>query len=182
MVAAARPQIKAMILLGINAGFGNADVGLLPLSALDLDRGWIDYPRPKTGINRRCPLWPETVQAIREAQAARPRPSKTEYQGLVFLTVRGGCWHTGTADNPLSNQTAKLLKALGINGRKRLNFYCLRHTFRTVADEARDQPAADAIMGHSDPNMAGHYRETISDERLKAVTDHVRDWLFSAVQ
>jgi integrase len=182
MVAAARPQIKAMILLGINAGFGNADVGLLPLTALDLDGGWVNYPRPKTGINRRCPLWPETVQAIREAQAVRPRPKKSEHQGLAFLTVRGGCWHTGTVANPVSNQTAKLLKALGINGRKRLNFYGLRHTFRTVADEARDQPAADAIMGHSDPSMAGHYRETISDERLKAVAEHVRGWLFSTQQ
>jgi hypothetical protein len=63
------PALRAMILLGINAGFGNADCGQLPLSAIVLDRGWVDFPRPKTGIPRRCPLWPETVTAIRLGKA-----------------------------------------------------------------------------------------------------------------
>ena len=40
LLNAARPQLRAMVLLGINAGFGNSDVGNLPLSALDLKRGW----------------------------------------------------------------------------------------------------------------------------------------------
>ncbi|MBN9121682.1 MAG: hypothetical protein J0I06_21510 [Planctomycetes bacterium] len=40
--------LKAMILLGINCGFGNEDCGTLPLSALDLSAEWIDYPRPNT--------------------------------------------------------------------------------------------------------------------------------------
>jgi integrase len=74
----------------------------------------------------------------------------------------------------------KLLRKLGINGRKRLGFYTLRHTFRTIADEAKDQPAADFLMGHEAPHMSSHYRETISDERLQAVTDHVHAWLFPA--
>ena len=47
-----------------------------------------------------------------------------------------------------------------------------------MADEAKDQPAADFIMGHEVPHMCSVYRETISDERLKAVADHVRKWLF----
>ena len=33
-------------------------------------------------------------------------------------------------------------------------------------------------MGHSDPSMAGHYRERIDDSRLRAVADHVRKWLW----
>ena len=33
-------------------------------------------------------------------------------------------------------------------------------------------------MGHGDQTMASHYRERIGDDRLKAVTDHVRSWLF----
>jgi integrase len=179
LLAAAGPQLKAMMLLGINCGFGNADVGLLPLTALDLDGGWVNYPRPKTGVGRRCPLWPETVRAIREALAGRPRPKKAEHAGLVFLTYKGGCWHTGKgSDNPLSHEVWKLLKGLGINGRKGLNFYALRHTFRTLADEVRDQPSADYIMGHEPQTMAVVYREKISDNRLQAVTDHIRAWLF----
>jgi hypothetical protein len=57
--------------------------------------------------------------------------------------------------------------------------YTLRHTFRTVGDGAKDQPAADIIMGHEVPHLSSVYRETISDERLKAVTHHVRAWLFA---
>ena len=33
-------------------------------------------------------------------------------------------------------------------------------------------------MGHARDDMASVYRERISDERLKAVSDHVRKWLF----
>src|SRR5215470_10000031 len=58
LLAEAGVQLKAMILLGVNCGFGNADVGTLPLSALDLNSGWVSYPRPKTGVTRRCWLWP----------------------------------------------------------------------------------------------------------------------------
>jgi hypothetical protein len=47
-----------------------------------------------------------------------------------------------------------------------------------VADESKDQPAVDFIMGHEVPHMSAVYRETISDGRLMAVTDYVRMWLF----
>jgi integrase len=63
-------------------------------------------------------------------------------------------------------------------GRKGLGHYTLRHTFRTVADEAKDQPAADFIMGHESPHMSSVYREKISAERLRAVAEHVRAWLW----
>jgi integrase len=167
-----------MILLGINAGFGNADCGHLPLSAVDLEADLIDFPRPKTGIPRRCPLWPETVQAIREASANRPDPRKEEHAGLMFITKYGLPWAKDSADQTLAKEFGKLLRALHINGRTGLGFYTLRHTFRTVADEAKDQPAVDFIMGHEVPHMSAGYRETISDARLKAIADHVRKWLF----
>jgi integrase len=175
----AGPPVKAMVLLGINCGLGNADCGTLPRSALDLDRGMIDFPRPKTGIARRCPLWPETVAALREALAKRPRPKDEADAGLVFVTQRGLPWFKETNDCPVAKETAKLLKRLGINGRKGLGFYTLRHVFRTIADEAKDQPAADYIMGHEVPHMSSVYRETISDARLRAVADHVHAWLFA---
>jgi integrase len=178
LLDAAGPQLAAMLLLGINCGFGNQDCASLPESAVDLDRAVIDFPRPKTGIPRRCVLWPETVEALREALAHRPAPKKAEHAGLVFVTKYGECWGKDTSDNPISKETSKLLKNLGINGRQGLGFYTLRHTFRTVADESKDQPAVDFIMGHEVPHMSAVYRETISDERLRAVATHVRKWLF----
>ena len=60
----------------------------------------------------------------------------------------------------------------------RRQFGALRHTFETIGGEAKDQVAVDHIMGHARDDMASVYRERISDERLRAVTDHVRAWLF----
>jgi integrase len=179
LITAAGTSMRAMILLGINGGFGNADCGHLPLSAVDLEAGMINFPRPKTGIPRRCPLWAETVQAIREASAARPKPKREEHASLVFITKYGLPWAKDTADQTLAKEFGKLFRALRINGRTGLGFYTLRHTFRTVADEAKDQPAADYIMGHEVPHMSSVDRETISDERLRAVAERVRTWLFA---
>src|SRR5205823_5466725 len=78
-----------MILLGVNCGFGNTDCAGLTFTGLDLDGGWVNYPRPKTGIARRCPLWPETVAAIRAAVAVRTKPGDFPDCGRVFLTARG---------------------------------------------------------------------------------------------
>jgi integrase len=181
MLAVAGVQLKAMILLGVNCGYGNADCGTLPLSGLDLERGWAHYHRPKTGIDRRCPLWPETVDALRAALAKRSQPKDEPAAGLVFVTKYGFAWFKGaaTSTNPLSAEMRKLLDALVIDSSR--NFYALRHTFETIGGEAKDQVAVDYIMGHALDDMATVYRERISDERLKAVTDHVRAWLFPSV-
>ena len=170
-------QMKAMILLGLNCGYGNNDCGKLPLKSIDLEGGWVSFARPKTGIARRCPLWPETVQAIRAALEKRPTPKDEDATDLVFVTKYGGSWAGNNTNQPISKELRKLLDDLGLH-RPGLNFYALRHIHRTIADEVKDQPACDSIMGHTDNSMAGRYRERINDERLLAVTNHVRSWLF----
>ncbi len=202
LLGAADIQIQAMILLGINCGFGNTDIGSLPESALDLEKGWVTFPRPKTEIPRRVPLWPETVTAINAALVARPAASDLAANRLVFRTRLGKAWvrvkekkkpeEEQTADekkkglkpsvpiDALSGQFGKLLESLHINGRRALGFYTLRHCFETFGGECKDQVAVDAIMGHVDSSMAGNYRQRISDERLQAVVETVRSWLFPA--
>src|SRR5205823_14551207 len=61
-----------------------------------------------TGIPRRCPLWPETVQAIKEALARRPEPKDAADAELVFVTKYGKGWAKDTSTNPVSQETAKL--------------------------------------------------------------------------
>jgi len=176
IIAAARQPLKAMFLLGINCGLGNSDVARMTMATIDLDAGWLDYARAKTGVGRRCWLWPETVKALREWLKARPEPLDEANAELVFLTSPGGSWYRETSDNPVSRETRILLDSLGIKGNK--NFYALRHTFETVAGGTIDQVAVNHIMGHKDNSMAGRYREEIEDMRLRAVAEHVRAWLF----
>jgi integrase len=194
LLDAASPGLKAMILLGINGGFGNSDCSSLPLSALDLDGGWLDFARVKTGVDRRVPLWPETIEALRQVIANRRKPADEADVGLVFLTkfglrwVRDGFEETkrlgktlikSKTDNQLAKTFGKLLDELALR-RHGIGFYALRHSFETVAGGSKDQVAVDAIMGHADPSMAAEYRHGIEDSRLKAVVDHVHDWLFGS--
>jgi integrase len=185
-----------MILLGVNCGFGNTDVANLTIQNLDLQGGWCNYPRPKTGISRRCPLWPETVKAIEAALEIRPKPQDKADEDLVFITPAGQRWvrvwtrkipvgADADLENParvsrvdrVTSTMARLLGNLGL-ARRGHTFYALRHTFETIAGESRDQVAVDAIMGHSREDMASVYRERIGDDRLRAVAEHVRQWLF----
>jgi integrase len=177
IIDVAEQPLRAMILLGINCGFGNTDCGLLPKSALNLRADWVDFARPKTAIERHCPLWPDTVKAIQDAIKKRPMPNQHEHNQLVFLTKYGQPWAKDSNDNPITKEFRKLLDKLKLH-RRGLGFYALRHTFETTAGESRDQVAVDSIMGHVDSSMAGVYRERIEDKRLLAVTSHVRKWLF----
>ena len=97
---------------------------------------------------------------------------------MVFVTKYGGRWAKNSTDKPVAKETSKLLKALGLH-RPGLGFYALRHTFATIGGDSLDQVAVDHIMGHAprENDMSAHYRERISDERLRAVTDTVHDWL-----
>jgi integrase len=72
---------------------------------------------------------------------------------------------------------ARVLKKAGIEHR---TFYDLHRTFQTIAEGAHDLAAVQSIMGHAPSNgdMSDIYRQRVSDERLRAVTDYVHDWLF----
>ena len=183
LLAKSRPAMKAMILMAANCGFGNTDLATLNRSEVDLDRGWVDHPRPKTGAARRCPLWPETVAAFRKVYQARREPSNSAYADRVFLTVGNGdafvrMTPSGSQDI-IGAVFRKTLIRAGIH-RPGKAFYCLRRGFETVAGETGDQVAVDFLMGHLTGDMASIYRQGISDDRLRAVVDHVHQWLFAA--
>jgi len=177
LIEAADANLKAMILLGVNAGMGNADVSALNRAHLDLSTGVLDFPRPKTGIARRAVLWPVTVAAIKAAIIKRPEHKNAEDAAAVFITKYGHRWATGSQSTAVGLQFGRLLKKIGIE-RKGVNFYALRHTFRTIADASKDQRAADYIMGQVSEHISSEYVEQIDDTRLHAVADHVHRWLF----
>ncbi|WP_428304855.1 tyrosine-type recombinase/integrase [Lacipirellula sp.] len=176
-------QLRAMVLLAINAGLGNDDCGRLKKSSLDLQGGWCSTPRNKTGTIRRAKLWPETVAALKVAISKRPTPNEVADEGLVFITKYGGRWskeqtqEKKSTDNPVAKQFAKIRQAVGVGGGGR-GFYSLRHTFFTIGSDTGDQVAASFIMGHADESMAANYRHGIRDARLIAVSNAVRRWLF----
>lgn len=179
LLKSASQPLRTAILLGVNCGFGATDIALLPQSAVDLDGGWIEFPRPKTAVERRAVLWPETVEGLREVIASRPAAKDKDDEGLCFLTTRGTRYVRAVGKSRLdvlSRNFENLLATCKLK-RKGVAFYALRHTFETIAGETRDQVAVDTIMGHVDGSMAAHYRQRVGDERLVAVAAHVRKWL-----
>jgi integrase len=195
MLKEAHPQLRAMIYLGLNAGLGNHDCGLLREQNLNLKTGWLNYPRSKTGIARRAHLWPETVAAIREAIDSKPEPKNKADSDRVFLlptrvpwTADAKIYSDSTAEDKLkvgprvdevTKAFRRLLDELNLH-KHGLGFYTLRHVFETVAGGSTDQVAVNLVMGHADQSMADTYRERIDDHRLVAVVDHVHRWLFGS--
>ena len=160
LVKAADPHLKAMILLGINCGFGPKDCCTLP--ANEIEGGWHNFARPKTGVERRCPLWPETVKAIEAVRGKR----------LVF---NGRVWNRFV----VAEKFAALCEACDVTSH---GFYSLRRTFETIATTASvSQAAIDHIMGHARNDMASVYRQQIFDQQLKECANHVRAWFLGTL-
>lgn len=177
-------QVRGMVMLGINCALGNTDCALLTTAHVNLETGWLDYPRPKTGVARRAKLWPETIKALRTAWESRPEDTERmqipeELLDRFFITRARAAWVGKGSACPISHEFRKALREAGVH-RQGLGFYALRHTFQTVAEECKDFPAIGLVMGHVDHSMAAAYRERISDDRLELVAETVRKWWTSA--
>lgn len=177
----ADPITRALFLLAINGGIGNTDLANMTAANLKLDAAQIEFQRSKTEVPRIIPLWPETVAAVREAQALRPRAKVPAFDDRVFLTetglpmVRdhidadGGL--TSTTDR-IGMQFGKVAKVAGVAR----TFYDARRTFQTIGDEVGPEHVVRAIMGHAarGEDMGSRYRQSIPIEKMIAVVNHVR--------
>ncbi len=186
ILAEAPPAMKAMILLGINAGFGQNTINATLLQAtVDFNAAIIEFDRHKTGVRRVVPLWTETVKALKDYQ--RPNIAHPE---LYFVTSRGNPWVHERVHRDSHGIVKKTVRCSAVdlefcNAQKRAKmpvrgFYLLRHTFRTIADTTGDLNAIRSIMGHAFPGMDEFYLHLKSGEveRLRRVVNHVHDWLY----
>jgi integrase len=185
MLRKASPAMKCFILLGINCGFGQRDCANVPRAAFDLRKKMLVWRRGKTGVDRACPLWPETVAALRAYQ----RPHSAE-PSLMFITQQGRRWvreetkldergRVKRADrkDSIRQELDKVAELAGVMPR---GFYTFRHTFRTMADGGGDVNAVRAIMGQSFPGLDEFYLHLAQRpdylRRLRKVTERVRAW------
>jgi integrase len=146
LVKGAHPSFKWLVLLGINCGFGPRDCELFP----GPDGEWHNFARPKTGIERRCWLWPETVEALK---------------------AQGGEWNRYL----VAREFAALCDVCEVSNR---GFYSLKRTFVTVAKGS--QAVIDRICGWARNDMATIYRQDTFDEDLRACSEGVRAWYLDA--
>lgn len=165
-------QMRSMVLLAINCGFQNSDIETIGLSVVTraIDTGWIEYPRQKTEVDRRCPLWKTTRKALSLAMGRRIGTN------LPNAFVR----FDGRPFSSTNHDLAKRFRVLRSNCcLENGGFSWLRKTFATAASGCGDQVAIDYVMGHVDPNMSGIYRQEVFDDRLLKVVQEVKQWMLA---
>jgi integrase len=167
-------QMKAMIWLGLNCGFGCTDCAELKWKNIDLKNGRVLFPRGKTGIERNLPLWPETVQALKQV------PKKGE---LVFYTQRGNPWVRAirnrkkdgnekyTKEDAVTKEFSKLMRKAGLKTPNGVGFYTLRRTAATLTARSGDPFAVQRLLGHADLKMATTYVQDVSEHTDRAINN-----------
>jgi integrase len=164
LIATADPHMKAVIYLGINAAFGPADC--VGLTTDKIAGGFVSYARSKTGVQRRCPLWKETQDAI-AVIADGPH---------VF---NGRVW----SRHVIAREFKTLCESLGIYRENITTPYTLRRTMQTVAKNADvNQSVIDRIFGHERSDQSEVYNQRVFDKQLTRCTDFVRSWLLGKVK
>lgn len=172
----AKPQLRAMVLLGINAGYNPSDVAYLEFRYIQ-DEWLRDFPRVKTGEDRKAWLWPETLSAIGEYLAIRHEPTDEQFSDRVFTTNRGTPFGNSRDANDIGALLRRHLRTIDMY-QHRVSFKMLRDTFATEADQTGDMRAVKVVMGHTQGDMTGRYVKRFDDDRVKRVCEHVRTWLF----
>lgn len=197
----ATPAVRCFTLLGLNCAFGQMDCATLPVVAVDYETKRIHFPRGKTGIERFCPMWPETVAAMK----AYVRPSQAMPElffitrfGKPYVSIKTHTVKVGEDEQIVRvTRTDSVLKEfviaqrMAVGGKSRhevmgdkwegaRGFYVLRHMFRSVAESTGKTNAIRLIMGHAFPGMDEYYLHArVGGYRdLKVVTERVRRWLF----
>ena len=167
-------QMRVMIWLGLNCGFGCTDCAELQWKDLDTENNRVNLHRKKTGIKRNLLLWPETIEALKEVSKSGKH---------IFLTSQGNLWvrtiqsvdKSGnvkyTKDNALSKKFSKLLKKTGIKTAKGVGFYTLRRTAATLAARSGDPFAVQGLLGHADLKMATTYVQDVSEQTNRVINN-----------
>jgi len=167
-------QMRAMILLGLNCGFGCTDCSELLWEHVDLEKPRVCYPRRKTGVERDLPLWPETVAALSAIPRKNERVFNTQ-TGKPWVRMIEGSDKDGnkkhTNNDSIGKGFSKLIKKVGIEKEKGMGFYTLRRTAATLTAASGDPFAVQRLLGHADLTMATTYVQNVSEQTDRAINN-----------
>ncbi len=180
----ATPLERLLLLLGLNCGFGVAEVSTLLTTEIHLrqphghyrrDGSWVKRLRAKSSVYGEWSLWPETVAGLEWQMAGRGR---TEHQALM-LTRTGQPLSTPTRGNnrnqKIPNTWAKLLGRVRKDHPdfRRLSYNKLRKTAGNLVRRFSDGETAGVFLCHGQPVRA--------DALLDLYTNRQYDKVFAAL-
>ena len=172
-------QLGALLRLAINCGLDNVDctnIHWQHLRNLNGDEPFMSFPRSKvewkTGaaIDRRTPLLPDTVAALRRWRVYEPVPSEH-----VFRTARRRPY----ASHLVGRAFGRLSKAAGVDGG--WSFKHLRNVGPTLARRAKRHPdEREAFLGHAVRGTSRFYEGDVDQTFLAELVELIGEQYFRA--
>ena len=164
----ADPQLKAMLILALNCGFGPKDIRDLTWGHIEGAR--VTLPRSKTGICQTYLLWPEARSLLDNIKQKRAelivRMAKRKVQhcdnGHVFMTRFWRPW----SKDAVAEQFRKLCKKADVPC---YGFYRLRHCASTAMSLVATPHVHRKFMRHSQLQQQVTYTHTPDVEVDKAI-------------
>ncbi len=159
LLACADRQVRLMLLLGVNCGFGPKDIQDLKWDDFKDDR--VTLPRSKTGISQSFRLWPESLQALQglrksrrelKARMAKRGRIRTD-NGHIFVTKFWRPW----CKDAVARQFRKLCARAGVTCH---GFYRLRHGASTAISLVANPHVQRRFMRHSQLQQQVTYTHT----------------------
>jgi len=172
MYSAADKRIRLWMLLSLNCGFANMEVATLKQSEVDLQCGYIERVRGKTGVSGKWKLWSETIEALKPyckgkddtlvltSEAGTPLVYYSEHYKRV--DTLGQCW-------------VRFMKRAKVPF---LGFKFLRKTGATMIRSIDGIEVSETYLSHADKGIARFY--SIPDaSRLNNALEAMRERLAS---
>lgn len=170
----ANNNMKAMILLGLNCGFGCTDCSELKWQNIDFESARVHFARTKTGVDRNLPLWQETMESLKRLPIVSDFIFVTNQGNKYVRIVKKRCID-GTVKllnyNSVSKEFSRLLKDTGIKTERGVGFYTLRRTAATLAARSGDPFAVQRLLGHADLKMASVYVQDVSEQTDRVINN-----------
>lgn len=172
MLSAADLQLKTMILLGLNCGFGPKDIQ--DLTWQDVDGNHVTLPRSKTGVCQTLVLWPETLGLLHQLRSERDqliqrllrRGRDRSDNGSVFVTY---FWRPWSKD-----AVAEQFRRLCVKAQVQCyGFYRLRHCASTAMSLVTQPHVQRQFMRHSQLQQQVTYTH-VPDEAVDAAVMKAR--------
>jgi integrase len=172
LLSAADVNMRAMIWLGLNCGFGCTDCAQLKWKDLDFKNSRVRLARNKTGVPRNLPLWPETIKVLKEllrsGQLVFYTPEGHPWIRTIIKTKNNG-YRKYSSINLITPTFSRLMKKAGICAPKGTGFYALRRTAATMAARSGDPFAVQRLLGHVDLTMATRYVQDVSEQTDRVI-------------
>ena len=176
MYQGANDRMKLFILLALNLGYTQVDVGTLEHGMIDWKTGLVTRNRHKTGQEQQAKLWPLTLRLLRQhATDSKTGPVLLAESGQPLLADKIKTDGNGTRTDSIRLAYGRLQDALNMQALRETRPELFARVRGTDASKTRKAEIHKALIGLRDNRGFKVFRKTGADEIAKQFQD--KPWL-----